>query len=215
MLKIILSVLILLTFTIPAPLNAAPAVFEPETVENNPTLRLEVETRLRASPRQVYFLIENLPLTCTVIRILELENFHARKINSNLFQARDGAGLKGHIYYHTLSDSFLHATGEGTYTSSRLPFSIQGKTSTKINWAALSPERTAVSARLYIRVSNRFLHFTGKVLAPIIRRVAHSKTRNLKNVGRRFFVLAEKHEEYIKQRLKQLDKHKAEKWTEF
>ncbi len=215
MFKISVYTIFLLFFAIPTALPAAPARFESEQVENNPTLKLEVKTRVSGSPRQVYFLLDNLPLTCTVIRILELENFHAQEMNTNLYRARDGAGLAGHLYYQDLSDSSFHATGEGTYTSARLPLRLRGKTSARISWRAISPSKTGVSARLYIQVSNRLLHFTGRVLAPIIRRVARAKTRNLQNVAQQFFVEAENSRQKIEESLYRRNEEEAKTWIKF
>lgn len=215
--KIYLISLLVFLFIFPSirPLKAKPGKFQPGAVDNSPTVRFNINFSLPGNKKQFYFLLKNLPLTCTIIRILDLENLQAQKVEHNYFRARDHAGLEGFIYYHSLSPGFLKATGAGTHASSSLPFNLRGRVSTKIQWKNSEPKVSTVGATINIQASNSLLHYTGQILAPIINRVARSKIQNLKEVARKFLIDIKNNKKKIKSLLDKTNKEKNEKWSDY
>ncbi|MGM0381181.1 MAG: hypothetical protein ACQEP7_04275 [bacterium] len=213
LLKILISSILILLFAT-SNLPAKTGKLKPEVVENSPTVSFNFKTSVNGTGQQVKFLLQNLPLTCTIIRKLKLENFTTRQIEPGYFKANDGAGLEGYIYFHTLSDSYFQATGSGTYSTSKLPFLLGGRASAKITWDQTSPDTTHIRAKINIRVSSDLLHYTGLFLSPIISRITRSKANNIKNVAQNLFNRLNNHHDKIKNILPPADRKKFNHWPE-
>jgi hypothetical protein len=186
--------------------------FSYEEIIENSTLNLEIDFEVTAQKKQIIFLLQNIDLTCDIIRFLKLERFEAREVDTGIYRAGDNAGLEGYIYKEKVSGQKAIFSGHGNYSGSRLPFSINGRTVLETEFDTEAGNDLFLKNNLHIQLTNTFLHFTIKIFSPLVRTVAEAKADNLKNVARKGLQEMNKQSKVIHRKLINRGDKRAEEW---
>ncbi len=190
-------------------------LFEPGSVETQPTIRLKRRFKLAAAPGEIRYLLANLDITCAVIRSWELEEFRARRIEPDRYRARDGAGMSGLLQVRTLTDSGALVLGSGRYRTAALGWTLRGRAVARIRIEATPPRTTTVVARVRARVDNPVVHWVGRIIDPILRTLARHKADHFIGVARRTLRTIHQHPGAVKDRLEQMDQDYVNRWKQY
>jgi len=163
----------------------------------------------------IQFLLSNLNVTTAIIRAWNLEKFSARQLQSGLYRARDGAGLRGLIVELESGDTSIQLGGTGRFRSSRLPFSVRGNALADISWHRTTKEKLRIQGRLFVRVHNPIIHIMSQLFRPILRNIARRKTNHLIKIARKTIKKIQEHPDETRQRLGKQNPSVEQAWQRF
>lgn len=186
----------------------------PKQFKTYSTLKVSETVQLPTNPEAIRFLLNNLDLTCAIIRSWDLERFRAEPLSDGYYRARDGAGLKGKILRIHEGDSRVVFSGRGQYQSRSLPIRLRGNALAEVSFRS-KKNGTVVTGTLHVRIENTVIHLMSQVFYPIIKELARNKSEHLTNVAKKTIMRLNDHPDETRIKLSNLDDQFGQRWSQF